>query len=128
MLAKREPTSLFDVPSLFDFGTRNTRQSIGYSSNVTKPSITDEEDEKIIEVPVPGFTKDDVHVDVRNGTLEVQARQGGDERSVDFRIGIQEDAYEITEAEATIEHGLLSVHIPKKTEEARQETSAIPIH
>lgn len=111
--------------SLPFFGSKPKRRSrgVGYTSNVTQPSVRDEEDEKIIEVPAPGFTKEDI----RNGTLEVQARQNGDERKVDFRVTIREDNFETGEAEATVENGLLSIFLPKERTEQKTDSNAVPI-
>lgn len=95
-----------------------------------KTDIKDNGDAYLIEAELPGFKKEDIRVDIANGTLTVSAERKHEEETKDGKGNIIHsertygcfersfDISEINENAVTAEYtdGVLKLELPKKTE------------
>lgn len=83
-------------------------------------------DELLVEAALPGFAPDDVEITVEGGTLTIRAEDKRDETREDVRWVVRElsrgsvmrtvtlpTGLEADRAEATFEHGVLRLRIPR---------------
>ena len=98
-----------------------------------KTDVHEHEDHYEVDIDLPGFKKDEITLELENGYLTVTAAKGldKDEKTEQGKL-IRQERYagtmqrtffvgeELTEADiaAKLEHGVLSLNIPKK--EARK--------
>ena len=119
----------FGFPTERDF--RNIEKKL-YGKNaahVMKTDVTEHDDRFEIAIDLPGFKKEDVTIDLENGYLTVSAAKGVDKDENDkegklirqerYSGAMQRSFYvgeNITEEDikAKMEHGLLTLCIPKK--------------
>lgn len=118
--------SIFDSP-FFSEDTFSTFGSFG-------TDITDEGDSYKLTADLPGFEKDDIHIDVKNGYLTVEAERHSEhedskgkfirrERSYgSYRRTFPIDGINEKEITAKYDNGILSVVLPK-VEELPDESS-----
>ncbi len=129
--------SLFD--DFFDDFARPTRSMMKYSTpaaNVMKTDVKENESGYELHIDLPGYKKEDVHAELKDGYLTIQAENKRDEEekgeggkyirreryygscSRSFYVG-----EEITEDEikAKFEDGILKVSVPKKEEKPAVE-------
>ena len=99
------------------------------SPSIEFPRMDIKEDEKeySITAEVPGYTKEDVNIEVNNGMLIISSEHKEEkeekekdyiykersERSFSRAIGVP-DNIKAEEVNATLDNGLLTLHIPKK--------------
>ena len=103
--------------------------------------VREEDDSLIVEAELPGFTKDQIDVNVENGLLTIEAerterkqvgqdggdaQEGGSSAKQAPRKHIQErathvsrrftlpKAYDATGVDASLEHGVLTLRLPKR--------------
>lgn len=112
---------MFDANALAPFADANSFRT----------DITEKEDAYLVEAELPGFSKEDITIDVRNNELTIRAKRDQMEESKDEKNKVirQERRYgefvrkfyvdNINEDEisATLDNGVLKIHIPKKTKE-----------
>lgn len=112
-----------------------------HSKNLMKTDVRETEDSYELDVDLPGFKKDEVNVELKNGYLTIQAAKGLDKEEQDkkgkyirqeryagacsrsFYVGdIQPD-----QVSAKYEDGILKISLPKqeKRELPKQSTIAI---
>lgn len=110
-------------------------------ANATAPSVNISEDDRnyVIEVAAPGMTKDDFKVNVdenNNLTICMEKKEEKKEEKKDKKYLRREFSYskfqqtillpenvEKDKISAKVEHGILSIEIPKVKEEEKQKTS-----
>ena len=102
--------------------------------------VTHDADSLTIEAALPGIRPDDVHITVENGTLTIsgrtqdersadegsylvqEIRRGSFSRSMTLPQGLEPD-----KAEATFEHGLLKLRIPKAEQLKPRQIKISPV-
>ena len=116
--------SLFDNMFPFDEKFFTEKKDPLYGKNVSRLMKTDvRETEKTYELDIdlPGFKKDEIQIELKDGYLTVSAEKGLDEDEEDKKGKYIRTFYlgeEIREEEikAKFENGILSVSIPKEEE------------
>lgn len=114
------------------------------AKNLMKTDVRETESTYEVDVDLPGFKKDEIHVDFKDGYLTVSARKevdkdekekesgrmirqerysGNLERS--FYVGDGVTAEEIT---ASFENGVLRLSVPKKAKEVKKPVTSIEVH
>ena len=132
----------FGFPTERDF--RNIEKKL-YGKNaahVMKTDVTEHDDHYEIAIDLPGFKKEDVTIDLENGYLTVSAAKGVDKDENDKKGKlIRQERYSgamqrsfyvgetVTEEDikAKMEHGLLTLCIPKKETPKLPEKKSITI-
>ena len=132
----------FGFPTERDF--RNIEKKL-YGKNaahVMKTDVTEHDDRFEIAIDLPGFKKEDVTIDLENGYLTVSAAKGVDKDENDkegklirqerYSGAMQRSFYvgeNVTEEDikAKMEHGLLTLCIPKKETPKLPEKKTIVI-
>ena len=113
-----------------------------HSKNLMKTDVRETEDSYELDVHLPGFKKDEVNVELKNGYLTIQAakrpgqgrnRQEGQvypsgalRRSCSRSFYVGEDV-EAGEVAARFENGILQLSIPKKEHKQLPKNSTIQI-
>ena len=117
------------MDDLFDMPQRTYAKS--YSANVLmKTDIKESEEGFTVEMDLPGFCREDISAELKDGYLTVSAAKGLDEDDKDKETGkyIRRERYtgscqrsfyvgdDITEEDikAEFKHGLLKLFVPKK--------------
>ncbi len=132
----------FGFPTERDF--RNIEKKL-YGKNaahVMKTDVTEHDDHYEIAIDLPGFKKEDVTIDLENGYLTVGAAKGVDKDENDkegklirqerYSGAMQRSFYvgeNVTEEDikAKMEHGVLTLTIPKKETPKLPEKKTIVI-
>ena len=132
----------FGFPTERDF--RNIERKL-YGKNaahVMKTDVTEHDDHYEIAIDLPGFKKEDVTIDLENGYLTVGAAKGVDKDENDkegklirqerYSGAMQRSFYvgeNVTEEDikAKMEHGVLTLTIPKKETPKLPEKKTIVI-
>ena len=130
-------TNLFD--DLFeDFAkeTKRAAQNIVSVTGVMKTDIKEKEDCFELMIDLPGFTKEDVKAELKEGYLNISAeRNSSDEEKDEEGRFIRRERYSGTcsrsfyvgddlkqeDIKARFENGILTVIVPKKPEEPEEE-------
>ena len=112
------------------------------AAHVMKTDVTEHDDHFEIAIDLPGFKKEDITLTLENGTLTVSAAKGLDKDETDkggklirqerYSGSMQRSFYvgeAITEEDikAKMEHGLLTLTVPKKEAPALPEKKTITI-
>ena len=100
------------------------------AKNLMKTDVREHDDGYEVDIELPGFHKDEVQLSLENGFLNITAAKGLDKDEKDKKSGklIRQERYagsmsrsfyvgeNVTEEEikAKLEHGVLSLQIPKK--------------
>ncbi|AEH53830.1 MAG: Hsp20/alpha crystallin family protein [Heyndrickxia faecalis] len=101
------------------------------NANSFRTDITEKEDAYLVEAELPGFSKEDITIDVNNNYLTIRAKRDQMEESKDEKNKVirQERRYgefvrqfyvdniKEDEISATLDNGVLKINIPKKTKE-----------
>ena len=131
--------NLFD--DFFDdsFGMMNARSPLygKHARNLMKTDIKEFDDKYEVEIDLPGFKKDEVQVELKDGYLVVSAEKGLDEDEKDKKSGkyLRRERYAgscqrsfyvgkyVTEEDihAKYEDGILKLSLPKKAPKAVEE-------
>jgi HSP20 family protein len=85
-------------------------------ANVASPlgvEISRTQDGYMVEIPVPGFTPDQIDVTVQEDTMMVSGKS--DRRSFTRQL-ILPDEIDADNIAATVEHGLLTLRLPRRPE------------
>ena len=107
------------------------RKLYGHNAkNLMKTDVREHDGGYEVDIELPGFHKDEVHLSLENGYLNITAAKGLDKDEKDKKTGklIRQERYagsmsrsfyvgeDITEEDikAKLEHGVLSLQIPKK--------------
>lgn len=131
--------NLFD--DFFDDFARPARNAVRYNtpaSNVMRTDIKESENGFELDIDLPGYRKEDMKVELRDGYLTISAQTGGDsgEKEESGRYIRRERYYgtcsrsfyvgkEVTQDEirARFEDGILKVSVPKKQAKPAVEES-----
>lgn len=135
---------LFD--GLFDELTRPTKNAVRYgipAGGMMRTDIKETDDAYELDIDLPGYKKEDVTAELREGYLTISAKTSTDKEekaedgqyirkerysgscSRSFYVGEQMEQQDI---KARFEDGILKITVPKKEEEpAVEENKYIPI-
>ena len=114
-----------------DFGRNNM------TNNLMKCDIYEKDNCYVIEMDAPGFTKEDININVDNGYLTISSSKSEEkeDNSKNYirrerRYGSYERQFyigDIDEAniKATFQNGILQINVPKKEEIATKRTIEI---
>ena len=113
-----------------------------HAKNLMKTDVRETEDTYELDVDLPGFTKDEVNVELKNGYLTIQAAKGLDKDQTDkkgkyirqercagacsrtFYVG---DGVEPEDVTARFENGILQLSIPKETKKQLPKNTSVTI-
>ena len=113
-----------------------------HAKNVMKTDVRESEDGYEVIVDLPGFKKDEIHIELKNGYLTISAAKGLDKDAEDkkgkyirqeryagacsrsFYVG---DAVEPEDVSARFEDGILTISVPKNVKKQLPKNSAISI-
>lgn len=132
----------FDFPDFRDLD-RTERKLYGrHADRLMKTDVHEHEDHYEVDIDLPGFAKDEITIELRDGYLTVSAAKGLDKDENDkkgklirqerYAGAMQRSFYvgeELTEEDvkAIFKHGVLSLNIPKKEAKAVPEKKTIMI-
>ena len=113
---RRSNSSMMD---LFDELERSMFGESGRRTPVFSTDIRDEGAHYLLQADLPGFRKEDIDLDVKDGVLTISAKHQADDRTAadnyicrSFTLdGIQEDAIR-----ASYQDGVLELILPKRQE------------
>ena len=113
-----------------------------HAKNLMKTDVRETEDSYELDIDLPGFKKDEVSVELKNGCLTIQAAKGLDREETDkkgkyirqeryagscsrsFYVG---DAVEPEAVSARFEDGILRISLPKQIQKQLPQSTAIAI-
>lgn len=113
-----------------------------HAKNLMKTDVRETEDTYELDVDLPGFTKDEVNVELKNGYLTIQAAKGLDKDQTDkkgkyirqercagacsrtFYVG---DGVEPEDVTARFENGILQLSIPKEAKKQLPKNTSVTI-
>ena len=121
---ERSDDNLFDT---FDNFTRNFFRSSNASLPAFRTDIRDDGDKFVLEAELPGFEKEDISLDVKDGILTITAAHDESSEQKDAqgtyirrerRFGSFQRSFDVTGIEesaitAAYENGVLAVTLPK---------------
>ena len=130
LVPKRDSFDLFD--DFFDDGFFSRRER-----NLMKTDIKETKDKYLVDIDLPGFTKDNINLSLENGYLNIHAKQEKKEEkkeeekylhrerffgecSRSFYVG---DEIKENDIHAEFKNGILKVEIPKKEEQKKLNSS-----
>lgn len=104
-------------------------------SSYPKVNISEDDEKFLIEAAVPGLTKEDVSVTIKDGVLTISGKkQNSSESDKDGylvremhrssfarAITVDESKFLLENISATVDKGVLSVTLPKRQEEKKEE-------
>lgn len=134
MLMPRRDFDLFDNFFDEDLFSRKT-------NNLMKTDIKEKKDKYLVEVDLPGFSKENINLSLKSGYLEISAKMEKDDKNEEEKYVRRERFYgecsrsfyvgeDITEEDikAEFKNGILKIDIPKKeTKDTKKETKQIEI-
>ena len=113
-----------------------------HAKNLMKTDVRETEGTYELDVDLPGFTKDEVNVELKNGYLTIQAAKGLDKDQPDkkgkyirqercagacsrtFYVG---DGVEPEDVAAKFENGILQLSIPKEAKKQLPKNTSVTI-
>ena len=122
----------FEFPFIDDRAEKNAERKLygHHAANLMKTDIKEFDDKYEVEIDLPGFKKDEVQVELRDGYLVVSAEKGLDEDEQDKKTGkyLRRERYagscqrsfyvgdDVTEEDikGEFKHGILKLFVPKK--------------
>ena len=140
--------NLFDdsLSDFFDFGRLMPQVSSElygkHARNLMKTDVRETEGTYELDVDLPGFTKDEVNVELKNGYLTIQAAKGLDKDQTDKKGKyIRQERYagacsrsfyvgedvEPEEVSAKFEDGILTISVPKAAKKQLPKQTSINI-
>ena len=123
----------FEFPFIDDRAERRAERKLygHHAANLMKTDIREQDNGYQLEIDLPGFKKEEIQVELKNGYLTVSAEKGLDEdkksgrylRQERYAGACQRSFYvgeDVTQEEikAQFHHGILELFVPKK--EAKQ--------
>ena len=124
-----------------EWGSRNPLYG-KHAKNLMKTDVRETEDSYELDIDLPGFKKDEIKVDLKDGYLTISAAKGLDKDEKDkkgkyirqeryagacsrsFYVG---DAVEPEDVSAKFEDGILTISVPKNVKKQLPKNSAISI-
>ena len=132
----------FDFPEFRDLD-RTERKLYGrHAGRLMKTDVHEHDDHYQVDIDLPGFTKDEIRIELNDGYITVSAAKGLDKDENDKKGKlIRQECYagamsrsfyvgeNITEEDvkASFKHGVLNLNIPKKEAKAVPEKKTIMI-
>ena len=119
----------FDFPDFRDLDKTERRLYGRHADRLMKTDVHEHDDHYEVDIDLPGFTKEEIRLQLDNGYLTVSASKGLDHNKSDKKGKvIRQERYEgsmqrsfyvgedISEEDvkASFKHGVLSLQIPKK--------------
>ena len=113
-----------------------------HAKNLMKTDVRETEGTYELDVDLPGFTKDEVNVELKNGYLTIQAAKGLDKDQTDKKGKyIRQERYagacsrsfyvgwdvEPDEISANFESGILQISVPKETRKPEVKSTSVSI-
>ena len=112
-----------------------------HAKNLMKTDVRETEDSYELDIDLPGFQKDEIHVDVKDGYLTVSAQKGLDKDEQDKKGRVlRQERYagacsrsfyvgnvKPEDVKAKYEDGVLSVIVPKEDVKKLASSTAIAI-
>ena len=132
----------FDFPSFPEFRNVDRKLYGRHAAHEMKTDVREHEDHYEVDVDLPGFKKDEIRLELENGTLTVHAAKDIEKEKTDkagkiirqerFSGAMQRSFYvgeALTEEDigAKFENGVLSLNIPKKDVKKLPEKKVIQI-
>ena len=132
----------FDLPDFRDLDKAERKLYGRHAERLMKTDVHEHDDHYEVDIDLPGFSKDEITIELNNGYLLVSAAKGVDKdentkkgkliRQERYAGSMQRSFYVgegITEEDikATFKHGVLSLNIPKKEKEKLPEKKQILI-
>ena len=128
------------IPALFnDFFNDNWMPTVKYHGTTPAVNVSEDDKEYKVEVAAPGMTKDDFNIELTSdGDIVIsmekktENKEGGDKKTYlrrEFSYSKFEQRFTLPEnvekskISAGMEHGVLTINIPKKTEEEKAKES-----
>lgn len=111
-----------------DFENSFAKEFFGDSLTAFKTDVIDKGDHFELDAELPGFAKEDIHLDVENNRLTVQASHTEDKEEKEKKYVRRERSYgsyvrsfdisniKADEITACYENGVLKIHLPKQAE------------
>ena len=132
----------FDFPDFRDLDKAERKLYGRHAERLMRTDVHEQDDHYEVDIDLPGFSKDEITIELNNGYLLVSAAKGldKDENSKKGKL-IRQERYAgamqrsfyvgdgITEEDikATFKHGVLNLSIPKKEKEKLPEKKQILI-
>ena len=131
----------FEFPFIDDRAEKNAERKLygHHAANLMKTDIKEFDDKYEVEIDLPGFKKDEVQVELRDGYLVVSAEKGLDEDEKDKKSGkyLRRERYagscqrsfyvgdNLTQEDikGEFKHGILTLNVPKKEAKPAVETN-----
>ena len=135
----------FEFPFIDDRAEKNADRKLygHHAANLMKTDIKEFDDKYEVEIDLPGFKKDEVQVELRDGYLVVSAEKGLDEDEKDKKSGkyLRRERYagscqrsfyvgegvKQEDLEAAFNNGILTVAVPKEVQKPVEEKQYITI-
>ena len=132
----------FDFPSFPEFRNIDRKLYGRHAAHEMKTDVREHEDHYEVDVDLPGFKKDEIRLELENGTLTVHAAKDLEKEKTDkagkvirqerFSGAMQRSFYvgeALTEEDigAKFENGVLSLTVPKKDVKKLPEKKVIQI-
>ena len=132
----------FDFPDFSDLDKTERKLYGRHADRLMKTDVHEHEDHYEVDIDLPGFAKDEITIELKDGYLTVSAAKGLDKDENDkkgklirqerYAGAMQRSFYvgeELTEEDikASFKHGVLSLNIPKKEAKAVPEKKTIMI-
>ena len=114
-----------------------------HAKNLMKTDVRETEDSYELDVDLPGFKKDEIHIELKNGYLTISAAKGLDKDAEDkkgkyirqercagacsrtFYVG---DGVEPEDVTARFENGILQLSIPKEAKKQLPKNTSTGYH
>ena len=133
MLMPRRDFDLFD--NFFDEDLFSKKQT-----SLMKTDIKEKKDKYLVEVDLPGFSKENINLSLKNGYLEISAKMEKDDKDEEEKYVRRERFYgecsrsfyvgeDVTEEDikAEFKNGILKIDVPKKETNKKDEIKQIEI-
>ena len=135
----------FEFPFIDDRAEKNAERKLygHHAANLMKTDIKEFDDKYEVEIDLPGFKKDEVQVELRDGYLVVSAEKGLDEDEKDKKSGkyLRRERYagscqrsfyvgegvKQEDLKAAFNNGILTVAVPKEVQKPVEEKQYITI-
>ena len=113
-----------------------------HGKNLMKTDVRETENSYELDIDLPGFKKDEVNVELKNGYLTIQAAKGLDKEEQDKKGKyIRQERYagacsrsfyvgwdvEPDEISAKFESGILQISVPKETRKPEVKSTSVSI-
>ena len=118
----------FDFPEFRDLDKTERKLYGRHADRLMKTDVHEHEDHYELDIDLPGFTKDEITIELNNGNLVVSAAKGLDEDKANKGKLIRQERYagamqrsfyvgdhvKTEDVKAKFEHGVLKLSVPKK--------------